>query len=50
MRAGDRIVIPKGALHAEGEIADRVVYYIALPEPIPRTEFLKLRAPEELSE
>ena len=47
VRKGDRIVIPEGALHAEGVIEDRVIYYIALPRPLPRDEFLKLRPPEE---
>lgn len=29
---GDRLVIPKGAWHAEGEVTDRVVYIVSLGE------------------
>jgi len=47
VRKGDRIVIPEGALHAEGAIEDRVIYYIDLPRALPRDEFLKLRPPDE---
>ena len=35
---GDRMVIPKGAWHAEGEVKDRVVYIVTLREPIPLME------------
>ena len=35
---GDRLVIPKGAWHAEGEVSDRVVYIVTLREPIPLME------------
>jgi uncharacterized cupin superfamily protein len=35
---GDRLVIPKGAWHAEGEVTDRVVYIVTLREPIPLME------------
>ena len=35
---GDRLVIPKGAWHAEGEVLDRVVYIVSLREPIPLME------------
>ena len=35
---GDRLVIPKGAWHAEGEVLDRVVYIVSLREPIPLLE------------
>lgn len=44
---GDKLIISAGTLHAEGEIRDRVVYYIGLSEAVPREEFLKLRSPEE---
>jgi len=33
MAPGDKLVLPAGALHAEGEAADRVVYIVAVPEP-----------------
>jgi mannose-6-phosphate isomerase-like protein (cupin superfamily) len=46
--AGDKIVIPARALHAEGEVVDRVVYIIAIPVAMAPEEFLKIRPPEEL--
>ena len=36
--AGDRLVIPKGAWHAEGEVTERVVYIVSLREPVPRLD------------
>ena len=35
---GDRLVIPKGAWHAEGEVTDRVVYIVSVREPVPLLE------------
>jgi len=32
---GDRLVIPKGAWHAEGEVTDPVVYIVTVSEPVP---------------
>ena len=46
--AGDKIIVPPRTLHAEGEVCDRVVYIIAVPEAMLPDEFLKLRPPEEL--
>jgi len=34
VEAGDRLVIPKGAEHAEGEVKDRVVYIVSFREPV----------------
>jgi len=45
---GDKVVVPARALHAEGEVRDRVVYIIGVPEAMLSDEFLKQRAPEEL--
>ena len=45
---GDKVVVPPRTLHAEGAVRDRVVYLIAVPEPMPPDEFLKLRSPDEL--
>ena len=45
---GDKIVVPPRTLHAEGEVRDRVVYIIAVPEAMLPDEFLKQRPPEEL--
>jgi hypothetical protein len=44
---GDKIVIPTGTLHAEGEILDQVIYYIGLSKAVDSEEFLKLRPPED---
>ena len=48
VRAGDKIVVPARALHAEGAVKDRVVYILALPSALPPDEFLAMRDPEEL--
>lgn len=40
---GDKVVIPSGTLHAEGEVVDRVTYIIGLPAPRGRREFLAMR-------
>jgi mannose-6-phosphate isomerase-like protein (cupin superfamily) len=45
---GDKIVVPRRTLHAEGEVTDRVVYIVAAPEALPPDEFLKLRDPDDL--
>ncbi|MDO6695264.1 cupin domain-containing protein [Aliiglaciecola sp. 3_MG-2023] len=45
--AGDKIVIPKGELHAEGAIKDRVVYILALPDPRLPEDFLAMFTPEQ---
>ena len=37
---GDRLVIPKGAWHAEGEVAERVVYIVSMRDAIPLMEGL----------
>ena len=29
---GDKLVIPAGAIHAEGEVTERMVYIVGLPE------------------
>ena len=43
--AGDRLVIPKGAWHAEGEVKDRVVYIVTIKEPVPFLEGILPREP-----
>ena len=45
--AGDKIIVPKGELHAEGAIQDRVVYILALPDPRLPEDFLAMFSPEE---
>lgn len=34
VEAGDRMVIPKNAEHAEGAVKDRVVYIVSFGEPV----------------
>ena len=46
--AGDKIIVPARALHAEGAVHERVVYIIAVPDAVLPDEFLVLRPPEEL--
>ena len=45
IEAGDKLIIPKGAWHAEGEVTERVVYIVTLPEPIPFSEALGMQEP-----
>ena len=45
---GDKVTIPKRTLHAEGEVKDRVVYVIGMPEPLLSQDFLKIHRPDEL--
>ena len=45
---GDKIIVPARALHAEGKVRDKVVYILALPEPLESENFLVLRTAEEL--
>ena len=42
--SGDRLNIPKGAWHAEGEVNDTVTYVVTISEPI---AFLKALLPRE---
>ncbi len=35
---GDRLVIPKGAWHAEGAVEERVLYIVSVKEPVPFLE------------
>lgn len=44
---GDKLIIPAGTLHAEGETRERVVYIVAVPDPRPVFEFLKMHAPDD---
>jgi quercetin dioxygenase-like cupin family protein len=30
---GDKLVLPKGAVHAEGEVTERMVYIVGISEP-----------------
>jgi uncharacterized cupin superfamily protein len=42
---GDRLVIPKGAWHAEGEVSDPVIYIVSIREPVPLMEGIMPREP-----
>ena len=44
---GDKEVIPERALHAEGKVEDRVVYIVAIPEPVMNRDFLVMRTDED---
>ena len=43
---GDRMVIPKGAWHAEGAVEDRVLYIVSMREPVPFLEGIMPREPK----
>ena len=43
---GDKLVIPKGAWHAEGEVTDTVIYIVTVRDPIPFSEALFPREPK----
>jgi len=38
--AGDRLNIPKGAWHAEGEVTEEVTYIVSIGRPVPFLEAL----------
>lgn len=43
---GDKIVVPAKTLHAEGAVKDKVVYILALPQPLLPQDFLYMHDPE----
>ncbi len=45
-RKGDRLVLPKGTLHAEGETTGPMIYILATPDERPPAVFLQMQAPE----
>ena len=45
---GDKIVVPAKVLHAEGAVLDKVVYILALPQPLLPEAFLAMYEPSEL--
>ena len=44
---GDKLIIPAGAVHAEGEVTERMVYIVGIPEPANLFERLTLLDPGE---
>lgn len=46
--AGDKVIVPARTLHAEGAVKDRVVYILALPQPLMPDKFLEMHEPASL--
>ena len=46
MQPGDKLIVPAGALHAEGDSPEPMTYIVALPEARPMDKFLTLEPPE----
>jgi hypothetical protein len=44
---GDKLVIPAGALHAEGEVTERMVYIVGIPQAANLFEALSLLDPAD---
>ncbi len=44
---GDKLVLPAGTLHAEGEVKQRMVYIVAMREPSNLEVLLRMRDPSE---
>ena len=44
---GDKLVIPAGAIHAEGEVTERMIYIVGIPEPANLFEKLTLLDPKK---
>lgn len=44
---GDKLVIPAGAVHAEGEVTERMVYIVGIPEAENLFEALSLLDPAD---
>ncbi len=45
---GDKLVLPAGTLHAEGEVTRRMVYIVAMREPSNLEVLLRMRDPSEV--
>lgn len=46
LSAGDKLEIPAGAIHAEGEVTERMVYIVAVPVAENLFDVLELLPPE----
>ncbi|MFT6437662.1 MAG: quercetin dioxygenase-like cupin family protein [Candidatus Azotimanducaceae bacterium] len=46
LKAGDKLHIPAGAIHAEGKVTERMVYIVGVSEPGNLLELLSLLPPE----
>ena len=47
LRPGDKLIIPAGAIHAEGEVTERMVYIVGIPEAGNLFEKLTLLDPKD---
>lgn len=47
-QTGDKLILPRGTLHAEGEVTGRMVYIVAMKEPSNLDVLLHMRRPDEL--
>ena len=47
LEAGDKLIIPAGALHAEGEVTDSVTYIVACSRAGQLFKLLKMRSPDD---
>ncbi len=45
LEAGDKLVIPSGTLHAEGEVTEEVIYIVATSRPGQLLELLEMKPP-----
>ncbi len=45
LEAGDKLIIPAGALHAEGEITEPVTYIVTTDKPVPFLEAFRMLEP-----
>ena len=44
---GDKLVLPRGRVHAEGKVSGRMVYIVAMKEPSNLEPLLQLKDPSE---
>ena len=47
LKAGDKLHIPAGAIHAEGKVEERMIYIVGISEPANLLDKLTLLDPEE---
>ena len=47
VEAGDKLIIPAGALHAEGEVNDTITYIVACSRAGQLFKLLKMRSPDD---
>ena len=47
LKAGDKLHIPAGAIHAEGKVEERMVYIVGISEPANLLDKLTLLDPEK---